>query len=265
MTAPKWWDFTLPKDKWTMDEIIERLEKNGADRFAIGDEKGEGGYEHFQGRVVFKVAKEMTTVCNLLGFCRGKGPDMDRWGWVGPTHVRDFEYVKKEGKFYCSWEGALRKFQTIELLGWQAQAEQFFQNESERQVYIIVDEIGNHGKSWFSKYLEATHQADVCPVTDGDASNYIEYCCKHPAKGYVFDVPRADSIKSKKAMWRAIEQIKNGLLYDRRYTSEKKWIDPPKIIVFSNEEPDYDTLSQDRWIVHRITDSGLGPLLMPAQ
>lgn len=252
MTAPKWWDFTVPKDKWTIDELIQRLDENGADRYAIGDEVGSTGYAHFQGRVVFKVGKEISTVCNLLGFRRGLGPDMDRWGNVSPTHVRNFEYVKKEGKFYCSWEGALRKFTRIELLQWQSECEKLIHQQSERQVLCIVNESGNIGKTWLAKYLEATHQADVCPVSDGDASNYLEYCCKHPAKGYVFDVPKADSIKSKKAMWRAIEQVKNGLLYDRRYTSEKMWIEPPKIVIFTNEYPPVDTLSADRWQVYTV-------------
>lgn len=264
MTAPKWWDFTLPRDKWELSEIIERLENNGADRFAIGDEIGDGGYKHWQGRVVFKVEKEMTTVCNLLGFVRGKG-DADRWGNVSPTHVRDFEYVKKGGKFYCSWEGALRPYQIVELRDWQAQVEIFFNNQNDRQIMVVYDERGNQGKSFFSKYMEATHQADVCPVTDGEASNYIEYCMNHPARGYIFDVPRADTVKGKKNMWKAIEQIKNGLLYDRRYTSRKMWITPPKILVFANELPESEMLSADRWQLFRIENWGKEALLMPAE
>ena len=78
----------------------------------------------------------------------------------------------------------------------------------------------------------------------------------HPAKGYIFDVPRCDTIKGKKNMWKAIEQIKNGLLYDRRYTSRKMWIDPPKIHMFSNELPDRENLSADRWNVCGLTDYG---------
>lgn len=247
MTDAKWWDFTFPMDK-TDDEnkIMERLDEL-CDRWAYGREQGEGGYKHLQGRVVFKVGKELATIKNQL-------EDVLPTAHWSKTHVRDFNYVEKEGNFVRSWEKALRRFANIELLYWQEQAMAFYQTQGERTIYVIVDQGGNHGKSWLCKYIEATHQGDVCPVTDGDASNYLEYCCKHPAKGYVFDVPRADSIKTKKAMWRAIEQVKNGCLYDRRYTSEKKWIEPPKIIVFTNEWPPIDWLSEDRWIIHQIRE-----------
>ena len=82
----------------------------------------------------------------------------------------------------------------------------------------------------------------------------------HPAKGYIFDVPRCDTIKGKKNMWKAIEQIKNGLLYDRRYTSRKMWIDPK--ILCSNELPDRENLSADRWNVCGLTDYGDGVELL---
>lgn len=252
MTDAKWWDGTFPKAKTDMDELI-RISDELCDRYVIGDEIGEGGYEHLQCRFVFKVGKELATLRNQYA----KACDCAHWS---KTHVRNFEYVKKEGKFYCSWEGALRKFSMLELNGWQSQAQEFWRNEGEREIYVIWDEVGGKGKTYFSKYMEATHQADVCPVTDGDASNYIEYCLNHPAKGYIFDVPRADTIKTKKAMWRAIEQIKNGLLYDRRYTSRKMWIEPPKILVFSNELPDFSVLSHDRWRVHAIGDDMLHPV-----
>lgn len=252
MTDVKWWDGTVPKDKCNFDALVNRCEEL-CDRFVIGDETGQGGYEHYQIRVVFKVPKELATVRNQFAdVC-----DCIHWS---KTSVRDFEYVKKEGKFYCSWEGALRKFALLDLNEWQSQAQEFWNNQSDREIYVIVDEDGNKGKSWFAKYMEATHQADVCPVTDGDASNYIEYTLNHPAKGYIFDVPKAETIKTKKAMWQAIEQIKNGLLYDRRYTSRKMWIEPPKILVFSNEAPEWSVLSKDRWRVHAITTWGLAPM-----
>lgn len=252
MTDVKWWDLTAPKDKTDFDTLVARCEQY-CDRFAIGDEVGEGGYAHYQCRMVMKAPKELATVRNQFAGADGNGH------WT-KTSVRDFEYVKKGGKFYCSWEGALRKFAMLELNEWQAQCQEFWNNQSEREIYVVVDEDGNKGKSWFSKYMEATHQADVCPVTDGDASNYIEYCLNHPAKGYIFDVPRADTIKTKKAMWRAIEQIKNGLLYDRRYTSRKMWIEPPKILVFANEGPEWSVLSEDRWRVHAIARGMLMPM-----
>lgn len=250
MTDAKWWDFTCPEDKASSDEeLIERLDQL-CDRYVFGHEVGkENGYRHIQGRVVFKVGKELATIkkqtCEWLPSAH----------WC-KTHVRNFDYCEKEGNYVRSWEGALRKYALITLRPWQEEALDLWENQNDRQILCITDYIGNRGKTFFSKYMEATHRADVCPVTDGEASNYIEYCLNHPAKGYIFDVPRCDTIKGKKNMWKAIEQIKNGLLYDRRYTSRKMWIDPPKIMVFANELPDRENLSADRWQLYGITDYG---------
>lgn len=246
MTDKKWYDGTAPKSRCDLDLLIELSDKY-ADEWCIGIETGADGYEHFQCRWRFKVGKELATVRNQFA------PACDCIHFSG-THVRDFEYCKKGGNYICSWDKAIRKFAFIELWQWQEQAQSYLNQQDDRKILVIVDEQGCRGKSAFGKYLEATHQADVCPVTDGEASNYLEYCLNHPSKGYVFDIPRADSIKSKKAMWRAIESIKNGCLYDRRYTSRKQWIEPPKIIVFANEEPPYETLSMDRWVVCTIDE-----------
>lgn len=248
MTDAKWWDFTIPEKEVLSEEGLQTMLDELCEKWCYGHEIGkQTGYEHIQGRVVFKTGKELATIRNQTEVVLPKAH------WT-KTHVRNFEYCEKDGAFVRSWEKVLRKFATIELRYWQEQALSFYKTQSERGIYVVVDMDGNHGKSVLSKHIEASHMGDVCPVTDGDASNYLEYCCKHPAKGYVFDVPKADSIKTKKAMWRAIEQIKNGLLYDRRYTSEKKWIDPPKIIVFTNEWPPIQWLSEDRWTIHQVRD-----------
>lgn len=73
-----------------------------------------------------------------------------------------------------------------------------------------------------------------------------------PSKGYVIDLPRADG-KAKKPMWSAIEQIKDGYLYDKRYNWREKWIEPPKIMVFCNDFNASD-LSTDRWQDFEISD-----------
>lgn len=256
MTDAKWWDFTIPEEKVLSNEGLQMMLDELCERWVYGHEVGESGYKHIQGRVVFKVGKELATVRNQTEVVLPGA----HWS---KTHVRDFNYCEKEGNFVRSWEKVLHKYASITLNSWQSQCIEFWNNQNDRQVYVVVDERGNHGKTWFAKYMEATHRADVCPVTDGDPSNYIEYCLNHPSKGYIFDVPRADTIKEKKAMWRAIEQIKNGLLYDRRYTSRKTWIDPPKILVFTNEAPNEDMLSSDRWVIHQITDWGGDALLLP--
>jgi hypothetical protein len=83
----------------------------------------------------------------------------------------------------------------------------------------------------------------------------------HNARGFIFDLPRADDIAKKKQMWMAIETIKNGYLYDKRYNFREMWIEPPKILVFANDNPPFESLSADRWKAYFIDDTFIEPML----
>lgn len=251
MTEPKWWDFTASKEKGNTREFVIKVLEPIADRFCVGDEVGSTGYQHLQGRVVFKVGKDLKTLTNM-----GLG-----WTWT-PTHVRDFHYVEKEGNFYRSWEKHISKWANIELLGWQKGLLECMDKQSDRQVTVVYDPKGNRGKSWFAKYCVATHRATYVPPMN-DAQDFMAFAMAKPDKAYIFDMPRAESIKQRKGMWSAIEQIKNGYLYDKRYSFRDMWIDPPTIVVFCNEPPDEDVLSADRWQIVSFYEFGGEPMLEP--
>lgn len=246
MTHPKWWDFTLSKEKakaMYIDDIAtlgEFLSKK-CDRVVVGDEVGEGGYEHFQGRCVFKKGMDISDLVVLLPTAH----------WT-PTHVRNFDYCEKEGKFWRSWETALRDFQCLELYGWQRTALEDLKKQNDRQVMVIVDGCGGVGKTWLAKHLVATHQGAYCPAMD-ESRDYMAWALAHStARMFVIDIPKSDSRKKNSDLWSAIEQMKNGYLWDKRNHWQEKWIDPPKILVITNEEPDRNLLSPDRWDIRYI-------------
>lgn len=263
MTDPRWWDCTFSKAcGWTREKVIEMAEPL-CKRFVVGDEIGAGGYEHLQARFEFKTGKELATVQNQF-YRVDCDPELKKYaGHWTVTHTKNFDYVEKEGNYYRSWEKCISKWANIKLRPWQEQAEYELIAQGDRCVSVIVDVKGNHGKSWLGKYLEANHKADYCPVNSGEAKDYVAYCLQYKARAYVFDIPRADTIKDKKQMWKAIESIKNGCLYDGRYSPRKEWIDPPAILVFANEEPPYECMSADRWRVWTIDDSWGEGQLMP--
>lgn len=258
MTDPKWWDLTIPRDDNPNIEILISALDEMAERYVIGEEIGDGGYKHWQIRAVMKVPKVMATVRNQL-------EKYNIWGtWATPTsdNGRNFNYTEKEGKFFRSWEKALRSFATLELREWQAQIEELIKHQNERQCMVIYDPAGNHGKTYFSKYMQATHQAQYVPPM-GDAMDLMAFAMEKPYKAYIFDMPRSESVKQKKGMWSAIEQIKNGYLYDKRYKFRDAWITPPKVLVFCNEVPDLDALSADRWQLLTLSDTPMGTLVLP--
>lgn len=242
MTAPKWYDITVSKEKIekTMTELGQILENQGADRYVIGDEVGEGGYKHYQVRVVYKTEHTMDWMIKVWGPV----------GHVSASHVRDFKYCEKEGNFFRSWEKALNKYAEIDLLPWQKTVLRHFEEQDDRRVLVIIDVAGGAGKTTLSKYCQITRKACYVPPM-GDSQDLMAFAMAKPSRGYIFDMPRTESIKQRKGMWSAVEQIKNGYLYDKRYNYRDMWIEPPKVIIFTNEEPPEDALSQDRWeIIH---------------
>lgn len=242
MSEPKWYDLTLSKQFWTREQFISIAEEH-CERFCVGDEIGANGYEHLQARVVFKIGKEMGAVINLFAGAH-----------VSQSHERNFNYVMKEGNYYCSWEKAINKFANLELRRWQKGIVQDLEVQSEREITCIVDLCGGKGKTYLAKYLTATHQAVYCPPLP-EALDYMAFALAHTmAKGFVFDLPRSDDPKKNRAMWSAIEQIKNGYLYDKRNQWREAWIDPPKVLVFTNQYPDTDSLSADRWRIYTLEE-----------
>lgn len=248
MTAPVWWDITNPKKDITKKALIDALGELKTDQYVIGEEIGlESGYEHYQIRVHFK---KPYTLNELIEFNKRHGMT-GRWS---PTskNGKNFDYVEKEGKFYRSWEGALAKYHDMDLLPWQYEMTGAIGESNDRNIIVCYDPNGNTGKSVLAKWLEVHHIMDVCPVSSGESGEYIAYCMGYQAKGYVFDIPKCETLKDKKQMWKAIEQIKNGLLYDGRYSPRKTWIEPPSILVMTNDVPPFNHLSKDRWEMYEL-------------
>lgn len=246
MTEPKWWDFTAKDEGITAQEVIDLCNDLGCDRYAFGREVGEGGYQHYQGRIVLKVGKDLTTLANW-----NKAHNVT-WHW-SPTHVRDFEYVKKEGNYYLSWEAELSKYAFIDLKPWQGETIANLREQDNRCVDVILDGDGGIGKTTLAKYMVANHMGVYVPPFD-NAQDYMSFAMAKPAECYIVDIPRAEDTKKSRALWSAVEQIKNGYVYDKRYNFRDAWIGEPKVLVFTNELPPKEALSADRWRMWYVYD-----------
>lgn len=254
MTAPKWWDFTIPEKDITRDELVKRFENAKADRFVIGYEEGTlTGYKHFQCKAHFRKPMTFEELGKYIG----------EWHRE-PSIRKEFTYCEKEGKFYRSWEGALATFHDLELRPWQGQVIAELKEQNQRQVTVVMGK-GNDGKSWLAKHLVAKYRYAYVPAMS-NFEDYMFMAMAHEnAQGFIFDLPRADTIQQKKAMWMAMETIKNGYLYDKRYEFKEKWIAPPKMLVFCNEWPPEEVLTQDRWRKFYIDDTWGVPTLERAE
>ena len=52
--------------------------------------------------------------------------------------------------------------------------------------------------------------------------------------------------------YQAIEEVKNGILFNNKYEAKMVVFNNPHVVVFSNFEPDYKALSSDRIKCHKL-------------
>lgn len=74
---------------------------------------------------------------------------------------------------------------------------------------------------------------------------------------YIIDLPRAVKKEHQREMWAALETVKGGYAYDDRFHFKYEWFDSPKIWVFTNQLPDLEYQSLDRWKLWTVVDNQL--------
>lgn len=109
-----------------------------------------------------------------------------------------------------------------------------------------------------AKAIVGKHWGAYCPALD-ESKDYMAWALAHQTAGiFVMDIPKSDSRDKNKDLWSAVEQMKNGYLYDKRHHWQEAWIDSPGILVITNEEPDRNLLSRDRWDIGRLQKAVVG-------
>lgn len=132
---------------------------------------------------------------------------------------------------------------------WQQELEQTLDAEpDDRKIYFVIDPIGNIGKSWFIKYWFTKHPTLTQIFSIGKRDDLAYAICE--AKRYfLFDIPRS---QSEYLQYSVLEKLKDRLIFSPKYASKVKILaSNVHVIVFMNEEPDYNMLSADRYEVIR--------------
>lgn len=63
------------------------------------------------------------------------------------------------------------------------------------------------------------------------------------------DIPRS---KIETFQYSFLEAVKNGRVFSPKYESTTIRFNPPHVLVFMNEEPNMEALSEDRYIINHI-------------
>lgn len=139
-----------------------------------------------------------------------------------------------------------------ELRPWQAALLKKLETRTPRTINVLIDAAGGIGKTTFALWCEVQKKASIIPPMNS-MEDLMQCVMDMPkASAYIIDMPRALPKSSLHGLWAAIEQIKNGFAYDKRYHFKKEIFDAPEILVFSNKEPEWDNLTPGRWDAWQI-------------
>lgn len=234
---------TLKEDESNEFLISDFLEKNGAERYAFQLEEGEGGFRHWQIAVEFERAVYTS-----------------KWKRMWPSiHLENTRNLDASLR-YCSKEDTRARGAWIfpkpvstisEMRPWQEQLGAVLGEQNDRQITWIVNKNGGIGKTAWAKYMCVHYGAMY--LSSGAGKDLLFGVSRAMRKClYIIDYPRCNDGKFS---YMAIEKIKDGIFFSAKYESAMQLMDSPKIVVFSNQYPERDKLTADRWDVYRCEDA----------
>lgn len=231
--------------------ICLMIQNNDCKKWTIGYEEGTNGYRHYQIRLV-------SSNHDFFEWCKAYLPTAH----VEKAATKESNYERKSGYFISSDDtNQIRSVRFGTLTTVQKEILKKADEQNDREITIIVDNTarGGHGKTWLSINLYERGKALVVPRSQTTSEKLSAYICSaYRREPYIIvDIPR--SRKTKEEIYEALEEIKDGLVFDHRYRGNCRDIRGVRIIVFMNEEPNYKALSTDRWNVWFLNDFGLYP------
>ena len=153
-----------------------------------------------------------------------------------------------------------RKLDNVVLRPWQQTLlNEMKSSSSDREIWWIIGEKGDEGKTWFQDYLEDLYGYDrvVQLTADLRTKDLLRALSKRPLATidtFLFNLPRAVN----SCNYYILEALKDGKAVSSKYDNEILRFKIPNIVaVFSNDMPDWEKVSFDRWKAFRIESNQL--------
>lgn len=258
------------KEELDSERLEQGLRHCDCTRFCFQLERGDDeGKLHWQCRVQLSVRKRTTTLARALATAL----DLP----VGLFTVRP-EHDAAASALYCMKEDTRvagpwadrpiymgRDLTCMrDPLPWQREVIRMIKAEpDDRSIIWIYNASGNVGKSKLCKWLRWGELATRIGL--GTATQIKTSAIEKGAhRCYIVDLPRVrGSDETQAALFSALEDIKNGWVESSMYgKSAELLMEPPHVVVFSNDMPKLSYASLDRWKVFTIDDvEGEGKVL----
>lgn len=215
-----------------------------------------GANYHFQGCFSLKRKVRVSTLCKKLNFTRWRGME------ISPVHSKTCveRYSTKtesrvDVKYTWSDEVEVQLYNGTDLpdvlLHWQSVLESYIKGViDDRRILWIYDPVGAGEKSRFCKYMDWCYRTVTIGYSSSVDALYTVSKTKN-ARAYLFDLTRTKpKLFSNGDLYSTLESVKNGHFMNSKYESKVVLMDVPHVVVFSNQLPELESLSQDRWCIY---------------
>lgn len=134
-----------------------------------------------------------------------------------------------------------------ELREWQQELKQTLDGDADdRTILFFVDPEGAKGKSWFQRWYFTQDQGRVQLLSSGkrdDVAHAIDPDCSV----FLFNIPRGSM---EYLQYSVLEMLKDRFIFSPKYNSKTKTLRTnPHVVIFSNECPNMDAMTSDRYEV----------------
>lgn len=127
----------------------------------------------------------------------------------------------------------------IELKKWQQEVKDDLMKERKKgdKVNLICNPRGQIGKTLIVKHMSYHKLAQFVPPMAKGEDIVAAVMCRPESTGYMFDIPRGKNGKKLDDLFTAVEQVQNGMVYDKRYHYNERVHSNPNVWVFTNMRP----------------------------
>lgn len=247
VSASKGWCFTF--HNYTKKDIETINSSNSSNYLIFSEETGKAGVSpHLQGYIEFKSKNRPTSL---------KWDKTIHWEKAKGSKAQNIAYIRKEGgTLYVNgkMEWPLEILKKEDLWIWEISLIEILQQKpNDRNIFWYCEGKGGSGKSTFVRYCCKELGAITLSGKGADMkyaiTEYFENLGTYPSV-ILIDMPR--NVDLKFLSYTAIEEIKNGCFFAGKFKSKQVLMPHPHVVIFSNEFPDIEQLSKDRWIIYYI-------------
>lgn len=255
-------------DKWigtfhidetrTFDQVFELIERKiipMCSKYIFGEEYADGEVPHIQ--MAFITKRGFRPRRDALKKLFGKDIYLDRMKgkWEHQS------YCAKEGH-RCLTNSMPKKRKPLKSLAcegnlyeWQKNICDILATEpDDRTIHWIHGASGGNGKTTFCKYIHRFYD-NVIMLSGKSAdmkNGVIEFEKKNEVLPEVILINLPRSYNNDYLSYCGIEEIKDMFFYSGKYEGGMVNGNSPHVFIFSNQEPDYQMLSEDRWVYMNI-------------